>query len=206
MQKGFSVLMLAFLVAILALLGGGGYYFLHQQKIASINSFAECSQYFTAVDNGDELNCDTPRQRFSKPDLEEVPTLPEASISASERNPGWVMFSGHTAYGGEKKFSIEYPGEWYREGRVLYPDGKDAEFRVWLGSGGRGMAEHITSRMVKKSFNGIEARYYWDKSLGYASFSIENIAYIFEFVDIPEGENAYYEKIFIKMLNTFKKI
>lgn len=186
------------------------YYLNQKQKPSKINSFEECAKSYPVIDEGQSFFCKTPNHGFSKPDSRDFPAPTEASVSASFQNPGWITFLWDTSYGGNKKFSIDYPGEWYRDGRVLYPEGKDSKFIIVLGAAGKGLSDKVIAETTTRKFNGIKMNYFWIKSVDFSSggayFNDNNISYIFDAINIPLEKNAYYEQLFIKMLNTFKKV
>lgn len=211
MQKGFSLVLIIVVAGLLVVVGAGGYWWYQQQKINAINSFDDCVKIFGSTKFHDHFECLAPGKGFSVP-LNIAPPQLEVSVSASLKNPGWERFEWNTDYGGDDKFSIEYPKEWYREGRVLYPEGRVTKFFISLGAGGHGLPHEVMQKIITKTFNGENAQYYWGSlndspdDYAFASFEGNGINYIFEARYIPKSKSNQYQKIFLKMLNTFEKV
>lgn len=62
MQRGFSIMMLVFLVAILAIVGAGSFYLFNQQQLAAINSFNDCAKKYPVMESY-PAQCNTPDGR-----------------------------------------------------------------------------------------------------------------------------------------------
>jgi len=131
--------------------------------------------------------------------------LPTEALEGGTDDPtaNWRTYNGNTLY--DKPFTIKYPNTgWVLEGNKIYPEpGNDKGFYIALGAGGHGGLDSKEDRI----FPAGKAIYFWsgnnnDKFVGgYATFDINNSAYIFA-VSLPNNEDN--EKLFNQMLKTFK--
>lgn len=104
-MRGFSSVLLIFVVVILAVGGIGSYYFYNQQKIQSISSFEECAKYFPVLEAYPE-QCKTPDGKYFIRELTEeekqklalnVEPLPQANDVV-----GWKTYK-------DQDISLIYP-------------------------------------------------------------------------------------------------
>lgn len=143
------------------------------------------------------LNQGKPTPAYRPPDAVTM------SKSQNDDTANWKTYVG-TGTDGVSKFSVKYPSGWLLEGRILYPFGKnDLAYKVVLGAGGQDVSE----AQEIKTFPGGSAKYYWNKNEfsagGYASFTADKNAYIFE-MNVPIDKASEYQKVFDQILSTFK--
>jgi hypothetical protein len=69
-MRGFSVVILVFLVTILALVGAGSFYLFNKQQLAAINSFEECAKKYPVMESY-PAQCNTPDGKHFVQDLRE---------------------------------------------------------------------------------------------------------------------------------------
>lgn len=104
MQRGFSVIMIIFLVAILSIVGAGSFFLFNKQQLAAINSFDDCAKKYPVMESYPE-QCNTPDGKH----FVQGPMYRHYDISTEEKSriDWWIRNNGLNAFGDK---DITYPG------------------------------------------------------------------------------------------------